>query len=326
MSYKKKFKIGSLELDSNIIYAPLAEYTDYSFRKLIRNYHKGLIFCEMIKMEALIRKKSCNLLKYTKDMHPIGAQLCGVNPDVAIHAARIIEDLGFDIIDLNCGCPVPKVVKDGSGSALLKTPKLIYEILSNIKKTVSIPVTVKIRLGWDDNSIIAKEMVKIAQDAGCSAITIHGRTRAQRYSGISRWEYIKECKDVSNNILVIGNGDLNNIFQVKKIFDQTNCDGVMLARGILTNPQMSKDIESLYLFQKQSFFDRKAALLKYINYLLEEKESKKAILDLRRISGWMLRDVANIKHLRIAINASASTEEAIAHINNFNWDEKNETT
>jgi len=322
MSFKRNFKIGNLILPNNIIYAPLAEYTDFAFRRLIRYFHKGLMFCEMVKMEALVREKSCHLLKYTEDMRPIGAQICGTNPRVAKDAAKKIEDLGFDIIDLNCGCPVSKVVKDGSGSALLKNHKLIFEILNSIKKSVNIPVSVKIRIGWDDNTICAKEIVKIAKDAGCSAITIHGRTKKQGYSGKARWEYIKECKDVASDILVIGNGDLNNSTDVENMFQQTNCDGVMLARGMLSNPQLSSEIENYFNITNASEMklDIKSALLKYVSYILEEKTGWKTLLDLRRISGWLLREKKNIKQLRIEINAAQSIEEAIELIKSFNWE------
>lgn len=321
MSFIKNFKIGSLILPHNIIYAPLAEYTDFPFRKLVRHFHKGLIFCEMIKMEALIREKSHHLLKFADSMRPIGAQICGSNPDTAKDAAKMIEDLGFDLIDLNCGCPAAKIVKDGSGAALLKSPGTIFKILNSIRSGVKIPLTVKIRLGWDENSICAKEIVQIAKDSGCSAITIHARTKKQGYSGKADWTRVKECKDVSSDILIIGNGDLYEAQDVDAMFRQTNCDGVMIARGMLQNPNISSEIEGCFSKEKsEKKFDRKGAILKYIEYCIEEKGTDKAIFDIRKISGWMLRDLKNIKQLRIGINSAASAEQAVELIKNFDFE------
>ncbi|NGX29736.1 MAG: putative tRNA-dihydrouridine synthase [Candidatus Anoxychlamydiales bacterium] len=322
MSFKKDFAIGSLKLPHNIIYAPLAEYTDFAYRRLIRDFHIGLMFCEMIKMEALVREKSTKLLKYTKNMLPIGAQLLGANSNVATDAARKLEDLGFDIIDFNCGCPVQKVTKDGSGAAMLKNPKQIFEILKKLVEAVKIPVSIKIRLGWDDNSIVASEIVKIAIDAGAKMITIHGRTKKQGYSGRSNWDYIKECKNVAkNDILVIGNGDLYTPDDVKSMFESTNVDGVMIARGMLSSPWLSSDIESYFTNKNKPNISRKKILLKYISYLIEEKKDK-AVFDLRRISGWFLRGSRDIKSLRIGINAAVNIDETIKLIERFNWEEE----
>ncbi|NGX52030.1 MAG: putative tRNA-dihydrouridine synthase [Candidatus Anoxychlamydiales bacterium] len=322
MSFKKDFSIGSLKLPHNIIYAPLAEYTDFAYRRLIRNFHSGLMFCEMIKMEALVREKSTKLLKYTKNMLPIGAQLLGSNLSVVTDAAKKIEDLGFSLIDFNCGCPVQKVTKDGSGSAMLKTPKLIFEILKKIVKAVNIPVSIKIRLGWDDNSIVANEIVKIAIDAGAKMITIHGRTRKQGYSGKANWDFIEECKQVAKNeILVIGNGDLYTLEDVKTMFESTNVDGVMIARGMLASPWLSSDIESYFTKKDKLNISRKKIILKYISYLIEEKKEK-AVFDLRRISGWFLRGGKDIKSLRVGINGATSIDEAIKLIDRFNWENK----
>jgi len=322
MSFKKDFFIGSLKLPHNILYAPLAEYTDFAYRKLIRNFHTVLMFCEMIKMDALVREKSTKLLKYTKDMLPIGAHLLGSNSNVAADATKKLEDLGFSIIDFNCGCPVQKVTKDGSGSAMLKNPKLIFEILQKIVKAVNIPVSIKIRLGWDDRSIVANEIVKIAIDAGAKMITIHGRTKKQGYSGMANWDYIKECKQIAkNDILVIGNGDLYTPEDVKSMFKLTKVDGVMIARGMLSSPWLSSDIESCFAKKDKQKIERKKILLKYISYLIEEK-NKKAVLDLRRISGWFLRDKRDIKSLRIGINKATSIDESIKLIDNFNWENK----
>lgn len=322
MSYKRNFKIGNLNLFDNILYAPLAEYTDFAFRKLLRHFHKGLIFCEMTKIEALIREKSFRLLKYTDDMRPIGAQICGTKAESAKKAAKIVEDLGFDLIDLNCGCPVDKVVRDGSGSGMLKDLNSIANVLESMVKSVNIPVSIKIRAGWDDNNIVASEIVKIAEDLGVKAITIHGRTRKQGYSGRSNLDYIKDAKNAANEIKVIGNGDLNTIKDVENIFDYTNCDAVMIARGMLLSPYFSEDLNHHFLKnennRKNDF--KKNMFLKHIEYILENSDERKAVLDCRRMGGWYLRGIDNIKNLRININKASSISEVINLIKEFDWE------
>ncbi|OGN65410.1 MAG: tRNA dihydrouridine synthase DusB [Chlamydiae bacterium RIFCSPLOWO2_01_FULL_28_7] len=319
MTYKKNFNIGSLSLYNNVLFAPLAEYTDFPFRRLLRLFHKGLIYCEMTKMEALVREKCSTILKYESDMHPIGAQICGTKKDLAYDSAKILEDLGFDIIDLNCGCPVSKIVKDGSGAAMLKDVNNIYAVLKNMVDAVKIPVTVKIRIGWDENSIIVKDVVKAAEEAGAKAITVHGRTKSQGYSGNSRWEYIKLAKETAKEIKVIGNGDIYTAIDTKNIFDFTNCDGIMISRGILKMPWISQEIESFFenTYGSRDWNFRKNLLLKYIEFILEDSNEQKAIFDIRRISGWILRELDGIKNLRIAINSSNSINDIIKDIRSF---------
>jgi nifR3 family TIM-barrel protein len=276
----------------------------------------------MTKIEALIREKSYRLLKYTDEMRPIGAQICGTNPESTKNAAKIVEDLGFDLIDLNCGCPVDKVVKDGSGSGMLKNLSAIANVLESMVKSVNIPVTLKIRAGWDDNNIVASEIVKIAEDLGVKAITIHGRTRKQGYSGKSNLDYIKDAKNAAKDIKVIGNGDLNTINDVENIFDYTNCDGVMISRGMLLSPYLSEDLNHHFLKKenerKKDF--KKNMFLKHIEYILEESDERKAVLDCRRMGGWYLRGIDNIKNLRIDINKAATIHEVISLIKEFDWE------
>src|SRR5579863_1856971 len=178
---KRPFKLGNLELPSNIFCAPLAGCSDLPFRKMTTKFQPGIVYCEMVKMDALVRHDphTYRLLDYTPGLHPIGAQLCGSKLQFVQQSAKIIEDLGFDVLDFNCGCPVDKVTKDGSGSGMLRTPELIGEMISAMVSAVKIPVTVKIRAGWDEAHINAAEITQIAEQAGAKAITIHGRTRAQ---------------------------------------------------------------------------------------------------------------------------------------------------
>lgn len=250
---KRPFNLGKIVLPSNIFCAPLAGCSDLPFRRMTVKYRPGLVYCEMVKMDALIRHdpNTYRLLDYEGSMHPIGGQLCGSKPEIAGACAKIIEDLGFDVVDLNCGCPVDKVTKDGSGSGMLKDPNLIGEVLSNMVAAVKIPVTVKIRAGWDSSHIVAAEVTRIAEEAGASAICIHGRTRAQGYKGPANWDFIRDCKNASRGIPVIGNGDVVDPESAKKMFEYTGCDALLLARGTMENPGSSKTFTAICPMKSQ---------------------------------------------------------------------------
>jgi tRNA-dihydrouridine synthase B len=231
--------VGDLKLDSNIWYSPLAGYSNYIFRQVIaEHYRPGMMFTEMVKMDALVRydNQTMHMLDFSKEMHPVGAQLVGSKREFAADCARILEDLGFDLIDLNCGCPVDKVVKDGSGSGLLKFPHRLADILEQMVNAVSIPVTVKIRAGWNDKHINAPLITQLAESVGAKVISIHGRTREQGYKGHADWSVIKSCMDVAQNIKVFGNGDLFEPLAVEKMFQETHCSGALLSRGTIGAP------------------------------------------------------------------------------------------
>lgn len=314
--YLENFNIGKITLPNNIFCAPLSGCSDFSFRMLASEYSPGLMFCEMVKMEALIRKDpgTMKMLKYSEKMRPIGAQLFGSNPKIAKESAKILEDLGFDVIDFNCGCPVKKVVKDGSGAKMLLNRDLIGEILSNIIDAVSVPVTIKIRTGWDNDNIFAVDITKLAESLGASAITIHGRTRAQGYSGKADWNIIKACKAEAKSIKVIGNGDIMTAKDAIENLRLTNCDGIMLARGLLHSPWLIEDIKreaNNFLALQHSFSDIKKVLLKHYSYILENQSSNRALFDFRRVGFWYLKNFHGAKKLRIALYEAQSTEEAI---------------
>lgn len=324
---KRPFFLGSLALPSNILCAPLAGCSDLPFRKMTAKYAPGLVYCEMVKMDALIRKnpQTYRFLDYEPSMHPIGAQLCGSKKEIAAECAKIIEDLGFDIIDLNCGCPVDKVTKDGSGSGLLKNPELIGEIISNMVSAVKIPVTVKIRLGWDMDSIVAPYVTEIAEKAGAKAICIHGRTRAQGYKGPAKWDYIRECKQVAKEIKVIGNGDIFDPLSAEKIFKETNCDAILLARGTMGQPWLIEDIYRHFSHSQpivRTGSDLKMALLEHLEYITAYQPEHKALLDLRRVGCWFLRNCKGVRELRESINRAPSLLEAKKMLLNFAWEEE----
>lgn len=310
----KEFYIGKKKLSSNILYAPLAGCSDFPFRKMSAKYRPALMFCEMVKMEALVRgiPETREMLAFSEEMRPIGGQICGSNPALAAQSAKIIEDLGFDTLDFNCGCPVDKVTKDGSGSAMLKNPELIGEMLANMVAAVRIPVTVKIRTGWDELSINAPVITKIAEDAGASAITIHGRTRAQAYKGAANWDHIKASKQVATKIKVIGNGDLFDAKSALRMLEETGCDGVLIARGTMGQPWIIEDI--LRLKQgleplKRGFKEYREALLEHLSYSMQFKSEKGALIDMRKVSCWYLKEIPGARELRAQASHATSIDE-----------------
>lgn len=308
-SHLKPIKIGNLSLSSNIIYSPLAGCTDFSFRKISSTFNPGLIFCEMVKMDALVRNdpNTYRILDFSRDMHPIGAQLCGSNPKIAGKAAKIIEDLGFDIVDLNCGCPVDKVTKDGSGSGLLKDLKRIEEILHEMISAVSIPVTIKIRVGWDLEEIVCEEITALAENIGASAISIHGRTRKQAYRGPADWSYIKKCVEKRKKILVFGNGDVFSPESAEKMFEETFCDGILVSRGTLGSPWIAEDIA--HFLNKKTLIKRpenysKEVLLSHLKESRSYRCEKKAVIDMRKVGCWY-----GNKELRGLLNKAKSLKD-----------------
>ncbi|MBI2742411.1 MAG: tRNA dihydrouridine synthase DusB [Chlamydiales bacterium] len=326
MALKRPFFLGKLELPSNIFCAPLAGCSDLPFRKMTSKYKPGLIYCEMVKMDALIRHnaQTFRLLDYEPSMHPIGAQLCGSKPEIAAECAKMIEDRGFDVLDLNCGCPVDKVTKDGSGSGMLKTPEKIGEIIANMVAVVKIPVTVKIRAGWDEGSIVGPLITKIAEEAGAAAICIHGRTREQGYRGPAKWDYIRECKQAAKTIKVIGNGDIYDAESAERIFNYTGCDAILVARGTMGQPWIIEDIYRHFTGLPPltySGIDCRDAFLEHLEHIVAYKEEHKAALDLRRVGCWFLRGIKGAKDLREGINRSKSIVEIRAMISNYPWHE-----
>lgn len=239
------FKIGNIEIKNNIVLAPMAGVCNSAFRKIIKEMGAGLIYAEMVSDKALVynSKKTKDMLYMEEIERPITQQIFGSDKESFITAAKLIyEEMKPDIIDINMGCPVPKVaVKAQAGSALLKNPEKIKEIVEAVVEAVPCPVTVKIRSGWDKNSINAVEVAKIIEEAGASAITVHPRTRAQGYEGLSDWNIIKLVKE-NVNIPVIGNGDIKSPEDAKRMIDETNCDGVMIGRASLGNPYLFKQI------------------------------------------------------------------------------------
>jgi len=316
------FYLGNKALPKAILYAPLAGCSDFAFRQMSARFRPGLMYCEMVKMEPLLRGNvaTLRLLDYEASMRPIGAQLCGSNPSLAGQAARIVEQLGFDVVDFNCGCPVDKVTKDGSGSAMLKTPERIGEAIAAMVAAVNIPVTVKIRAGWSDGQINAPEIVSIAEAAGAAAIAVHGRTREQGYRGAANWDYIKECKEAAKTIKVIGNGDLFSAAAVEKMFAHTSCDAVLISRGTMGQPWIVEDIERLLRGEDAAVRDLdwcRSMLLSHFQRIVAYEEERRALLHMRRIGCWYFKNAAKVREFRQKISTAQKLREVEELITDF---------
>jgi nifR3 family TIM-barrel protein len=319
---KTSFAYGKLLLPHNLFYAPLAGCSDYPFRMMSGLHGQpGLMYCEMVKMDPLVRRnqQTLEMLRYHAQMRPIGGQVCGSRVDLAAESARIIEELGFDTLDLNCGCPVDKVTKDGSGSALLKDPKKIGDILHEMVRAVRIPVTLKIRAGWDEGSINVEQIVETAEAAGAVAITVHGRTRAQGYHGPAIWEYIRRAKSAAKKILVIGNGDIHTGQDVIRMYHETGCDGFLFARATMGAPWVAQDalqyIRSVEQGDRPPEEDRTIrffieAFLEHLGWIEREQDPVRGVLDLRRVGAWYIKGLPGARHFRGTITRVTSYEEA----------------
>src|SRR5574344_2854111 len=282
------FYIGNVKIKNQIVLAPMAGISNTSYRKIIKKMGAGLIYCEMVSDKAICfgNDKTLDLLKMSAEERPIAQQIFGSDVNSFVLAAKkVYENQHPDIIDINMGCPVPKVaIKNQAGSALLKNPEKIKEIVEAVVKAVHTPVTVKIRSGWDENSINAVLVAKVIEEAGASAITIHARTRSQGYSGKANWNLIKEVKE-SVKIPVIGNGDVLSCYDANRMLDETGCDAVMIGRGVLGNPWLIKEcveyLENGKIPEKVSAKDKIKMLKRHYQLLLESTDEKQAILEIR---------------------------------------------
>ncbi|HIR75264.1 TPA: tRNA dihydrouridine synthase DusB [Candidatus Ventrenecus avicola] len=318
------WKIGNVEIKNQVVLAPMAGYSNTSFRKIIKDMGAGLIFAEMVSDKALVYQnaKTLELLKMSEEERPIAQQIFGSDVESFVEAARIVESVMHpDIIDINMGCPVPKVaVSAQAGSALLKNPDKIKKIVSEVVKAVSVPVTVKIRLGWDESSINCVEVAKVIESAGASAITLHARTRAQGYSGKARWEYIKQVKE-SVSIPVIGNGDVKTCFDAKRMILETGCDAVMIGRGVLGNPWLIRDcVEYLELgsVPKPVSNQEKIEMMKrHFELLKQDKNEKVALLEIRSNILFYLKGMPGNKEMKTRICEAKSEEDIYSLLNQY---------
>ncbi len=314
------WKIGNVEIENRVVLAPMAGICNSAYRKIIKEMGCGLITCEMVSDKAIYygSKKTMDMLEMDESERPISQQIFGSDKDSFVYAAKYIyEHMHPDIIDINMGCPVPKVaVKAQAGSALLKNPEKVKEIISAVVESVPIPVTVKIRSGWDKDHINAVEIAKVCESAGASAITVHGRTRAEGYSGHSDWNIIKEVKRAVR-IPVIGNGDIHTCYDAKKMLEETGCDAVMIGRGVLGNPWLIKEcveyLEKRTLPKEVTKEEKINMIKKHMRYLLEQKKEKVAILELRSHAAWYLKGIPLMKGCKEKL-FQASTEAEVLEI------------
>ncbi len=301
-----KFKIGNITIKNQVVLAPMAGISNPAYIKICEEMGCGYAITELISAEAIIRnnQKTFDMLKGIERLNiPVAVQLFGGNANTMARAAQIITNMyPIKIIDINMGCPVPKVaLRSQAGSALLKNPDKVREIVKAVVDAVTIPVTVKIRSGWDQNSINATEIAKICEKAGASAICVHARTRSQGYSGKADWNIIKEVKEAVS-IPVIGNGDIKDIYSAKKMLEEVNCDAVMIGRSALGNPWIIRDVVNYLdkgnLPKTVSASEKIDMCIKHFNYLLAIKNEKVAILEMRNHIAWYLKGLPKANEIK----------------------------
>ena len=307
----KPLTIGSVTLPNNLILAPMAGVTDLPFRLLCKEQGAGLLCMEMVSAKAIMYKNRNTqaLLMIDPKEPPVSLQLFGSEPDVIAEVAKQIEERPFDILDINMGCPVPKIVNNGEGSALMKNPLLAGKIIEKTVRAIQKPVTVKIRKGFDENHVNAVEMAKVAQESGAAAVAVHGRTREQFYSGKADWEIIRKVKE-SVHIPVIGNGDLLCAEDVIAMQEQTGCDGFMIGRGAQGNPWIFKQV--LHFFEtgqplaKPSIDEVAAMILRHAQMMEAYKGEYIGIREIRKHAAWYTAGYPNSARLRELINGVES--------------------
>ncbi|HHU91920.1 MAG TPA: tRNA dihydrouridine synthase DusB [Halanaerobiaceae bacterium] len=316
-------QIGDLELKVPIVLAPMAGVTDWPYRKIIREMGSELVYSEMVSSRGLVygSEKTFELMEYSSDEGYMAIQLFGDDPDIMAEAARIVErEVKPDLIDINMGCPANKVIKSGSGSALMKSPNLAGEIIKAVVEAVEIPVTFKIRAGWDQNRINAVEIARIGEEMGAAAVTVHGRSREQFYSGLADWDIIKKVKEAVA-ITVIGNGDIFTPEDVLRMMAETGCDGVMIGRGCLGNPWLIKRAIHLLntgeLLPEPDYEEIIEMALLHLKEAVAYFGEKRAIPRMRKHIAWYLKGMPYSTEIKERIQNLTSEEEVAQSLKNY---------
>ncbi|MEG1312159.1 MAG: tRNA dihydrouridine synthase DusB [Peptostreptococcaceae bacterium] len=318
-------KIGNIELKNRVFLSPMAGVTDLPFRLICKEQNCGMLYTEMINAKALCYndENTKKMLKIENEEHPVAVQIFGSDPQYMGRAAQIMNEYPNEILDINMGCPAPKVVKNGDGSALMKNPKLAEEVLRTVVKNSEKPVTLKIRKGWDDDSINALEIAKIAEASGISAIAIHGRTREQYYSGKADWDIIAEIKK-NLSIPVIGNGDVFTVEDSINMLDKTNCDAIMIGRGSQGNPWIFKRInhymETGEILPEPTSEEKINTAIKHLGMAVNEHGEYVAVREMRKHIGWYLKGLKSSARVRDEINKIESYEEVVAKLSVYMQD------
>ncbi len=312
-------QIGNVTLDNNIILAPMAGVSDLPFRLLCREQGAGLVCMEMVSSKAIYynNKNTDSLMEIHPDEMPVSLQLFGSDPVIISEMAKRIEERPFALLDINMGCPVPKVVNNGEGSALLKNPKLVEEILSSLVKAVKKPVTVKIRRGFDEEHVNAVEIARIAESCGVAAVAVHGRTREQYYSGKADWDIIARVKDAVK-IPVIGNGDVDSPQAAEALLKHTGCDGVMIGRAAQGNPWIFRDVVSYLdkgiIPEPPTNQEKKDIILRHARLQLEYKGEYTGVREMRKHLSWYTVGMPHSAHFRQIINTMESMDALIESV------------
>ena len=309
----KDFKIGNINIEGGLCLGPMAGVSDLPFRRLCKEMGASLLVTEMVSAKAIYfkNKNTEPLMKIDKDEHPVALQLFGSDPDIIALIAAQIENRDFDIFDFNMGCPVPKIVNNGEGSALMKNPKLVEEILSKLVKSVKKPVTLKIRKGFSEDNINAVEIAKIAEASGVSAIAVHARTREQYYSGNADWSIIKAVKSAVN-IPVIGNGDVTDGKSAEEMYEYTGCDGIMIARAARGNPWIFREIRDYFCsktVEKPAKDEVIDMILKHCRLQMEYDDEIMAVRKMRKHVAWYTHGMKGSSTLRDRVNHIESYNE-----------------